>query len=225
MQSWKPDLTTLTGPKYLAIARALARDVDAGTLVPGDRLPPQRALAEALGVDLTTVTRAYGEAQRQGLIEGDGRRGSFVRARRDAAQARAPIVERIDPGMNAPPDIPGMSLAGAFRDTATRLLAEGDGMALLQYQPAGGQPSVREAGAALLRARGVEASEDMVLVSAGGQQALHAIFSAELKAGDRLAVAPFAYPGLLALARRYGVILCPVRMDGEGIDPDALDAL
>lgn len=225
MQSWKPDLTTLTGPKYLAIARALARDVDAGTLVPGDRLPPQRALAEALGVDLTTVTRAYGEAQRQGLIEGDGRRGSFVRERRDAAQARAPIVERIDPGMNAPPDIPGMSLAGAFRDTAARLLANGDGMGLLQYQPAGGQPSVREAGAALLRARGVEASEDMVLVSAGGQQALHAIFSAELKAGDRLAVAPFAYPGLLALARRYGVVLCPVRMDGEGIDPDALDAL
>lgn len=81
MHDWTPDLRAMSGPKYLAIARALSRDIEAGVLVPGDRLPPQRSLAEALGLDLTTVTRAYGEAQRLGLIEGSGRRGSFVRAR------------------------------------------------------------------------------------------------------------------------------------------------
>ena len=79
MQNWKPDFSVLAGPKYLAIAEALARDVRNGTLRAGTRLPPQRILADVLGVDLTTVTRAYNEARRQGLIEGEGRRGSFVR--------------------------------------------------------------------------------------------------------------------------------------------------
>lgn len=221
MQTWKPDLAALAGPKYLAIAQALARDIAAGTLSAGDRLPPQRVLAETLGVDLTTVTRAYGEAQRVGLIEGEGRRGSFVKDKRQAPSPSG--VDHDDPGMNAPPLVVGGSLADAFRKTAGALLAS-DGGAALQYQQSGGMPPVREAGANLLRRRGVAAHEDSVLVAAGGQHALHAIFSVELKAGDRLVVSGFVYPGLLSLARRYGVSLLAVHADAEGIDPDALDA-
>ena len=222
MQTWKPRIELSKGPKYLAIADALARDIEAGALGSGDRLPPQRALAEALGVDLTTVTRAYGEAQRQGLIEGDGRRGSFVKEKRQPPRASG--AERIDPGMNAPPEVAGGLLASEFRKTAGLLLDSVDGEAAFQYQPSGGMPLVREAGATLLRRRGIEAHEDTVLVSAGGQHALHAIFSAELKAGETLAVSAFAYPGLLSLARRYGVALRPIRTDSQGMDPEALDA-
>jgi DNA-binding transcriptional MocR family regulator len=71
--------------------------------------------------------------------------------------------------------------------------------------------------------RGLPCSEDTVLVAAGGQNALHAIFSAEFKAGDRLAVCAQVYPGLLALARRFGVALVPIPSDADGMDPDALD--
>ncbi|TIW03192.1 MAG: GntR family transcriptional regulator, partial [Mesorhizobium sp.] len=39
----------------------------AAALQPGDRLPPQRELARLLGVDLTTVTRAFSEARRRNL--------------------------------------------------------------------------------------------------------------------------------------------------------------
>ena len=77
--SWSPSLRDKDGPKYLAIAQALAADIQAGRLAPGDQLPPQRALAKDLGVDLTTVTRAFNEARRQGLVEGTTKRGSFVR--------------------------------------------------------------------------------------------------------------------------------------------------
>jgi DNA-binding transcriptional MocR family regulator len=220
---WKPEIESLAGPKYLAIAEMLARDIEIGTLGDGDRLPPQRALAEALGVDLTTVTRAYGEAQRLGLIEGDGRRGSFVRSKPKAA-TRADTGNPIDPGMNAPPEVPGGSFAEAFGKSATALLRSADGNAAFQYQPSGGMPSVREAGATLLAGRGIPAHEDSVLVAAGGQHGLHAIFSAELKAGDLLAVPAFVYPGLLSLARRYGVILRIIPTDDQGIDPGALDA-
>jgi DNA-binding transcriptional regulator YhcF (GntR family) len=57
--SWQPRIEAGSGPIYLAIAEALLRDLQSGHLRPGDRLPPQRLLAKALGVDLTTVTRAF----------------------------------------------------------------------------------------------------------------------------------------------------------------------
>lgn len=221
MHDWNPDIRAAKGPKYLAIAQALSHDIEAGVLTAGDRLPPQRSLAEALGLDLTTVTRAYGEAQRLGLIEGSGRRGSFVRARPTVS----PSVSARDPGdtgMNAPPDGFGGTLMRAFRESASLLLNPESGTLPFQYQRSGGAPSARRAGAELLTARGLPCSEDTVLLAAGGQNALHAIFSAEFKAGDRLAVCAQVYPGLLALARRFGVNLLPIASDAEGMDPDAL---
>ena len=62
MKSWAPVLQGHEGPKYLAIADAIAADVAAGRLAPGDRLPPQRDLAGRLKLDFTTVAQGYVEA-------------------------------------------------------------------------------------------------------------------------------------------------------------------
>ena len=48
----------------------VGHEIASGRLVRGQRLPTHRALATALGIDLTTVTRAYGEARRRGRISG-----------------------------------------------------------------------------------------------------------------------------------------------------------
>lgn len=222
MQNWKPELDASAGPKYLAIAQALANDIEAGKLSEGTRLPPQRALAEALGVDLTTVTRAYGEAQRLGLVEGSGRRGSFVR-RRVAVEPKPVRAEPLDTGMNAPPEVPGALVATEFRRSLDTLLAHSDLSNAFHYQPSGGLPTAREAGSDLLSGRGILCADDTLLVTAGGQHALHAVVSAELRAGDVVAVAPHIYPGFLALARRYGLRLKVIASDREGLDPDALE--
>jgi DNA-binding transcriptional regulator YhcF (GntR family) len=58
MTDWLPTLTNNGKPRYLAIADAIATDIRAGALAPGDRLPPQRRLAASLGIDFTTVSRA-----------------------------------------------------------------------------------------------------------------------------------------------------------------------
>lgn len=223
MHSWRPALDPTAGPKYLAIAEALADDIRGGRLVEGMRLPSQRALAETLGVDLTTVTRAYGEAQRLGLIEGDGRRGSFVR-RKPAARADTGRTDAPDTGMNAPPAIASGRLDAAFRRSVDGLLAGPGAAGAFHYQPGGGLPAAREAGTDLLSGRGVPCDDDTLLVTAGGQHALHAVVSAELRPGDVVAVAAQVYPGFLALARRYGLALTVVASDAEGIDPGALDA-
>src|ERR1044072_247463 len=77
--AWRPDFSANGRAFYLAIADALAADIALGVVQPGEKLPTQRDLAAALGLDLPTIPRAYAEAARRGLIVGEGRRGSFVR--------------------------------------------------------------------------------------------------------------------------------------------------
>ena len=84
MTIWRPDLRHRSGPRYRAIADAVADDVARGALEEGARLPTHRDLAAVLGVTVGTVSRGYAEAQRRGLISGEVGRGSFVR--RDRAQ-------------------------------------------------------------------------------------------------------------------------------------------
>ncbi|MET0373401.1 MAG: PLP-dependent aminotransferase family protein, partial [Rhizorhabdus sp.] len=218
MQSWFDQLSG-DGPKYLAIAEAIDHAVRTGALRPGERLPPQRDLARALAVDLTTVTRAYGLARDAGLIEGAGRLGSYVRN-----SAGLPLADLTgDSGMIMPPQ-PGFALlADAMRQGLTALLRAGGQSPLLQYQPSGGALRDRQEAAAAFSARGIATSEDEVIVAAGGQNALHAILGTALSPGDIVAAPAATYPGMLALARRLGLRLRIVASDRGGIDPDAID--
>src|SRR5215472_9605695 len=81
MTIWAPDLSRRRGPRYLAIADAIADDVASGQLKPGIRLPTHRDLADSLGVTVGTVSRGYDEAARRGLLSGEVGRGTFVRHR------------------------------------------------------------------------------------------------------------------------------------------------
>ena len=97
---WRPTLNDREGPLYRRIVDALTADVASGRLRRGQQLPTHRALAKALGVDLTTVTRAYTEARRCGLTE----------ARTGLASFRSPVIlitprstPELDLSMNLPP--------------------------------------------------------------------------------------------------------------------------
>src|ERR1044072_3275467 len=61
---WTPPISELSGPRYQRIVDAMEADIAAGRLVRGQQLPTQRALANALGIALTTATRGYTEADR-----------------------------------------------------------------------------------------------------------------------------------------------------------------
>src|SRR5262245_44424599 len=79
MTTWMPELAGREGPRYLAIADALTDDSAHGRLKPGARLPTHRELADRLGVTVGTVSRAYAEAARRGLVSGEVGRGTFAR--------------------------------------------------------------------------------------------------------------------------------------------------
>jgi len=209
---WLPDLTKTRAPKYLVIADALGSAIERGNLSGGDRLPPQRDLAARLGVDLTTVTRAYETARQRGLIEAHGRAGSFVRG---PSPAQIEDAARVDTGMNMPPELPGDMLGRAMRDTIAQLLADGSGLRM-QYQPTGGSAADRAAGARLIAHAGVDASDDQIVVTPGAQSALHAIMNSILRPGDAVACGQFVYSGFKVLAARLGLRLVPLpRIDGD----------
>ena len=68
MTIWSPRLPETPDPIYSRIADALERDIRAGVLVPSSRLPTHRELARNLRITPVTVTRAYAEAMRRGLV-------------------------------------------------------------------------------------------------------------------------------------------------------------
>lgn len=56
----------------------IARAIERGRLLPGERLPSVRDLATELGVAANTVARAYRALEAAGFLVGRGRRGTFV---------------------------------------------------------------------------------------------------------------------------------------------------
>ncbi len=72
-RAWSPNIEKGELPVYMAILRALEADIVSGYLRPGDRLPTHRELADQLKLAVGTVTKALREAERCGLIRGDGR--------------------------------------------------------------------------------------------------------------------------------------------------------
>jgi DNA-binding FadR family transcriptional regulator len=50
MAIWTPAIETRAGPRARVIAEAIGEDILSGRLKSGDRLPPQRDLADALGL-------------------------------------------------------------------------------------------------------------------------------------------------------------------------------
>ena len=63
------------------LAAVLAERIQRGSLPPGSRLPTVRALADDLDLAPNTVAKAYRALEGEGLVEGRGRRGTFVAER------------------------------------------------------------------------------------------------------------------------------------------------
>jgi len=75
-----PNLTAddLGGPRYLVLARQLARAIRDGHLPPGTVLPAQRQLADALGISRVTLQKALQILEGEQLLESRQGSGTFV---------------------------------------------------------------------------------------------------------------------------------------------------
>jgi len=220
---WSPELKATGMPRYIAIADAIGRDIAAGRLRPGERLPPQRSLAQLLGMDFTTIARGYVEAQNRGLVSSTVGRGTFVTITPAATMAPVPAARRpvpVDFSMNLPPEPDDPELLARMQAGLER--AGQELVPLLRYQGFGGSPDAKDAASSWLGRRGLVPSQERLFVVAGAHAALHAIFSAMAKPGEIILSEAITYPGARSLAAQLGIRLTGLPMDEAGIDPDAL---
>ncbi|PYS96540.1 MAG: PLP-dependent aminotransferase family protein [Acidobacteria bacterium] len=225
MTSWTPDLTRRSGPRYRALADALADDVAGGRLAAGARLPTHRDMAASLGVTVGTVSRGYAEAQRRGLISGEVGRGTFVRrADDDRIEFGMPAIREaslIDLSLNFPiSETEDREVARALLDLSRRKDLAG----LLSYLPHAGLPAHRDAGAAWAARAGFEARPDQILITNGAQQALSIALAALAAPGDLVLTEALTYPLFRTLAGLLHLKIQGLPMDDQGLKPEAFEA-
>ncbi len=232
-------------PVYGQIADHIRREVEAGRIEPGDRLPPIRSLAEKLGVNRDTVSLAYENLANEGVVESTVGRGTFVRtalSRRNGhatafAPPLTPVVERLldferarpeyDPASGAVPlhslvPDPATYPLDAFRRTLNRVMTR-DGADLLLYGPPQGHRGLREVLSNRFGAMGIDAGVDEIVLCQGASQGIALAMRLFAAPGDCVAVEEPTYHNVLAAMSGQGIHAAPVPMSGEGVDLDVLE--
>ena len=220
---WRPDELSLNTPKYLAIALALATDIGKGRLLPGEKLPTHRELADVLSVNVSTITRAYNEAERRGLISGTVGRGTFVASdasvTRELMRADEPRSGYIEMGLV----LPLYHHEPELMERLEKLNRSKNLASYLRYTDPAGIPEHREIAARWVRRFGMTAGLDNITVTAGAQHALACTLASCFQPGDRIGVDALTYPGIKTLAGMLHIRLVPIMMDEEGMVPDELE--
>lgn len=224
---WTPDLKRWGKPHYLAIAEALADDIRTGRLAAGARLPTQRALAEALDLNFTTVSRGYVEAHKRGLIEGRVGQGTFVidpvRQGRSISSKHSSRVGPVDFTMNLPPEPDAPALQARMQASFSEL--SGDLSNLLRYQGFGGTDEDKEAALRWLKGRGIDTPRERLLICPGAHSALFSVLGQIARPRDTICAERITYPGIRSLAAHLGLRLVDLPMDRHGVDPDGFAAV
>lgn len=219
---WLPTITKAGGPLFRQIVRAIESDIAAGHLRRGQQMPTHRALAVALGIDLTTATRAYSEARRRGLLDARVGQGTFVSESTARAGTDIPDDVSIDLSMNVPPQPVEADLDGRIMRGLSAIHERAGLSSYLSYQQPGGTEQDRAAACTWLRPRLPNLAPERVVIFPGSQVAIFSILLTHLKPGDVVLTETLTFPGVIAAAQRLGLTLTGVAMDGEGMIPAAL---
>jgi DNA-binding transcriptional MocR family regulator len=209
-------------PVYQRLADAISDRILRGELVEGDKLPTHREIARALGINVTTVTRAISTLQQQGLVAARPGRGTLVATREAEVGGfkSAPSQEAgvIDLTVNRP-------ATTAYTEALATLLprlSEDDCFASLQdYHPPVGPHWARAAIAGWLSGVAGGGDPDRMVLTNGAQHGIACVLRAVAQRGDVILTESIAYQGISALCRSEGLALRGVAFDRGGMLPEA----
>jgi DNA-binding transcriptional MocR family regulator len=226
MTHWMPDPGQLTRPAYASLAEQFARAIQSGALGIGDRLTPHRKLADTLGLSVQTVSRAYEELIRRGLIAGEIGRGSFVLG--PGAEARQPYLperpgEVIDLSI-LKPVVEAMHLdkmRQGFAWLAENLAAP----SALSFRPNMVMPAHNRVACDWLARQGIGVEPQGIAITNGATPAITAAVMSVVPPGAGIAAEALTHHTMKPLCGYLGVQLEGIAMDEAGMRPAALDAV
>ncbi|NLU85025.1 PLP-dependent aminotransferase family protein [Rhodococcus sp. HNM0569] len=228
-------ITLPDGPGSLRhrLADALVREIRAGTLADGDRLPSTRALARTLGVARTAVVEAFDELAAAGWVVAVP--GSATRVAAGARSAARTVADPvIDPPRRLPPAAPGsatidLTPGAPDPDLVSRTewrrawRRAADAAIGVDLDTARSHPELRAAlSAHLRRTRGIVARADEIVVVPGVAAALRALCVAADLNGRDVAFEDPGYPRARHAFVAAGATPRAVSVDGDGLDPALL---
>ncbi len=229
-------------PLYLQLAAQIAQQIENGILLPNQRLPATRELADLLGVARISVVNAYDALKDDGYIEAYVGRGTFVsdvgkpisrvasmistinEQQRQTLNALMRMANRpnvVDFGRGYPPDIflPVDLIRTAINQVLTR-----DGAEAVAYEDAEGYYPLRQSISRLLSRQGIKARADEILITGGCQQALDLVVQSLLKSGDVILTGSPTYTGILRITAARDMQPIGVPVGQHGLDIDQLEA-
>ncbi|MCZ7420270.1 aminotransferase class I/II-fold pyridoxal phosphate-dependent enzyme [Verrucosispora sp. WMMA2121] len=203
----------VAGATAVEISASIESAIRDATLAPGDPLPPVRTLAADLAVSPATVSRAYAELRRRGLVVTAGRHGTRVRPRPPVAARRAALRPPPAPGQRdlsrGQPD--QRLLPPLRRHLAALADTVGDPVG---YPDLGVLPEMTEAAGARLAADGVPAPG--LTLTGGALDGIERLLDAHLRHGDAVAVEDPGWAGLLDLLAALGLRPIGMPVDDDG---------
>ena len=224
MTFWRPDPTSLRRPAYLSLAEQIARAIHDGRIEPGARLPTHRKLAHELDLSVQTVSRAYEELIRRGLISGEIGRGSFVQTQRqepDPPYLPERLGEVIDLSILKPvcESMHHEKLKQALGWLAESLPAS----SALSFRPNVVFPKHRAVATEWLRECGLAVSPQNVSLTNGATAGMTVALMSVAPPGSTVATEAIGHHTLAPLSTYLGFNLEGLADDGEGLVPDALE--
>ena len=219
--SWRPKIKKGKKALYLTIAKQLEDDIKAGVVLPGTKLPPQRELADFLDVNVSTISKAFKQCELKGLLTATIGCGTFVSY---DATTNSYIMPRNNDFelIEMASILPDLNSSQEIVEKLKEISSEPDAGNLFTYGKPDGIQRQREAAVDIIKEAGYETTENKILCSTGGQNALTAILAGVFKAGDKIGVDPLTYPGFKTAAKMLGIQLVPIsqqngEMSKEGI--------
>lgn len=222
---WMPSLDPKL-PKYRALYQSIVDAIEAGDLASGDRLPTHRHLADALGVTVGVVTKAYAMAVREGLLQSQVGSGTYVGPPNNGYSPFASDVSSntrlVDLSISIVPPNPRRVDAVAHSLAAIQQ----DPMQLRDatlYHYSDGERQARQGMSRLMHLCGMPVQADELMLTLGGQHGLSLAYDVLLRAQGSLAAAEIGYQGVVGLARLRDLKLIPIPMAGGHLDVSAIE--
>ena len=212
-------------PLYESLYRCIREDILTGRLLPGQKLPSKRALAEHLKVSKITVEGAYDQLLAEGYIRSVERVGYFAEQAerkslvRATAEAATPAPQwEIDLTANGSTDFPFSVWSRLQRQVMGQLKER-----LLQPMPNQGLWELRQAIAAHLAGfRGMQVRPENILIGAGTDFLYNLLI--QLLGRDKVyAVEEPGYSKIRMIYSVGGVTCRSAPLDHLGVIPSALE--